>query len=218
MTVNEYNYAQLRQTANALRETAKHNRAMEAVEQGKLAETQRHQMVSESIDQSKVDESIRHDSAMESIQRQSNMITDWYNRTRSAQEQEKLGYTGQSTSAGVAKTTAEADKLRKETQYYDRRAEADIYSTYTQANASQEKSAAYTRNAATNEFNAKVNAVLNTGKWITGTITDLGGLLTKSGYAKPKSDDPLTNTGSGVDPNATKEIERDLKGKGYWYD
>lgn len=209
MTVNEYNYAQLSQTAKALAETVRHNKASEAVEQGKLAETQRHQMASESISRGQLDESVRHDSAMESIQRQSNYISDWYNKTRSTQEDAKIAQSGLSTSANVSKTNAE-------TSWMNRMNEAEVYSKYTNANASAEKSAAYTRNAATNEFNAKINAVLNTGKWITGTLTDLGGMLTKGGLTKAASNSSKSTHTSQSYKESETELKKYLESKGYW--
>lgn len=192
MTVNEYNYAQLKNSMLQNVETAKHNRAMEALEAGKLDESKRHSMVTESIERQKADESIRHDYVMEGVQRASNAITDFYNRGRLTQGEEDLRQQGEVRSASADKTRGESSLLYDTFNLNSRRTDSEIYKNYRGADASMTSAQAHQQQADVAKFNAEVNAVLGTANMVTGSITNLISSL-RGGKSNTKADPTLGN-------------------------
>jgi membrane protein involved in colicin uptake len=73
MTVNQFNYAQLAQTAYRDEQNA-------LIGWANVREMSRHQQATEALEQQKVDESIRHNRQAEYLQQESNRLTDWYNQ------------------------------------------------------------------------------------------------------------------------------------------
>lgn len=187
MTVNEYNYAQLRNVERANMETAKHNRAMEALESGKLEESRRHAMVSEQIDRAKVDESIRHDSMMEGIQSRANDISDFFNRGRLTQGQEQLRQSDITTSTQADRNRIESSLLYDNFNLNKRKTDSEIYRNYAGANAQTSQAESAALNARVNKFNSEVNAVTSTVNMIT---KGLGSIIGRSTIGSSSKADP----------------------------
>lgn len=192
MTVNQFNYAQLAQTAKrdlmTYQENVRSHQASEALEGRKIDETVRHQLATESLTASAnaeaarhnaavEAEAIRHNAAAESLQQYANETARSHNTATEAQGWSNFTLEHNKFEEQRNKNERDWSIASRNATTAEQRANQDYYVGKTKIENEYELGK---RNAATNERNADTNRMNAWNNFLNTGINAVSSMLTNS--------------------------------------